>query len=212
MTHIFVGNLTIIGSGNGLSTGRRQNIIWTNAGILSFGPLGTNFSEILIEIRIFQWRKCLWKDRQQNGGHFLSASMIYKNGKWPRADYWSYYYGALFESQVNANSFGNRPPASFIDGIFNELHIFDVIWHGSLGWSPQRWLPCNLTRLISDIPLATLIIVLINIIFYLCVFKCLYILPLYILCIYSFMYWKSGTSDLLVLMLFVLQCKLTDYK
>ena len=41
-------------------------------------------------------------------------------------------------------------------------------------------------------------------------FKCLYILPLYILCIYSFTYWKSGTSDLLVLMLFVLQC--TDYK
>ena len=34
-------------------------------------------------------------------------------------------------------------------------------------------------------------------------FKCLYILPLYILyilCIYTFMYWKSGTSDLLVLM------------
>ena len=58
--------------------------------------------------------------------------------------------------------------------------------------------------------LFTLIIVLINIIFYLCVLKCLYILPLYILCIYSFMYWKSGTSDLLVLMLFVLQC--TDYK
>ena len=41
-------------------------------------------------------------------------------------------------------------------------------------------------------------------------FKCLYILPLYILCIYSFMYWKTGTIDLLVLMLFVLQC--TDYK
>ena len=28
--------------------------------------------------------------------------------------------------------------------------------------------------------------------------------------VYSYMYWKSGTSDLLVLMLFVLQC--TDYK
>ena len=38
-------------------------------------------------------------------------------------------------------------------------------------------------------------------------FKCLYILPL---CIYSSMYWKSGTSDLLVLMLFVLQW--TGYK
>ena len=35
-------------------------------------------------------------------------------------------------------------------------------------------------------------------------FKCLNILLLYILCIYSFMYWKSGTSDLLVLMFFVL--------
>ena len=39
---------------------------------------------------------------------------------------------------------------------------------------------------------------------------CITVLPLYMLRIYSFMYWKSGTSDLLVLMLFVLQC--TDYK
>ena len=46
MTHICVGNLTIIGSDNGLSPGRRQAIIWTNTGILSIGPLGTNFSEI----------------------------------------------------------------------------------------------------------------------------------------------------------------------
>ena len=50
MTHICVGNLTIIGSDNGLSPGRRQAIILTNAGILLIGPLGTNFSEILIEI------------------------------------------------------------------------------------------------------------------------------------------------------------------
>ena len=46
VTHICVGNLTIIGSDNGLSPGRRQAIIWTNAGILLIGPLGTNFSEI----------------------------------------------------------------------------------------------------------------------------------------------------------------------
>ena len=31
MTHEYVGNLTIIGSDNGLSPGRRQAIIWTNA-------------------------------------------------------------------------------------------------------------------------------------------------------------------------------------
>ena len=50
VTHICVNKLTIIGSDNGLSPGRRQAIIWTNAGLLLIGPLGTNFSEILIEI------------------------------------------------------------------------------------------------------------------------------------------------------------------
>ena len=52
-THICVGKLTIIGSDNGLSPGRRQAIIWTNAGILLIGPLGTNFIEILSEIHTF---------------------------------------------------------------------------------------------------------------------------------------------------------------
>ena len=53
VTHICFGNLTIIGSDNGLSPGRRQAIIWTNAGILPIWPLGTNFSEILIKIDTF---------------------------------------------------------------------------------------------------------------------------------------------------------------
>ena len=57
VTHICVSNLTIIGSDNGLSPGRRQAIIWTNAGILLIGPLGTNFNEILIEIHTFSFKK-----------------------------------------------------------------------------------------------------------------------------------------------------------
>ena len=57
VTHICVGNLTIIGSDNGLSPDRRQAIIWTNAGLLLIGPLGTNFSEILIEILAFSFKK-----------------------------------------------------------------------------------------------------------------------------------------------------------
>ena len=57
MTHICVGNLTIIGSDNGLSPDRRQVIIWTNAGLLLTGPSGTNFSEILIEILTFSFKK-----------------------------------------------------------------------------------------------------------------------------------------------------------
>ena len=46
VTHICVSKLTIIGSDNGLSPGRHEAIIWTNAGIWLIGNLGTNFSEI----------------------------------------------------------------------------------------------------------------------------------------------------------------------
>ena len=57
VTHICVNNLSIIGSVDGLSPGRRQAIIWTNAGTLLIGPLGTNFSEILITILTFLFKK-----------------------------------------------------------------------------------------------------------------------------------------------------------
>ena len=57
VTHICVVKLTIIGLDNGLSPGRRQAITWTNVGILFIGPLGTNFSEMLIEIHIFSFMK-----------------------------------------------------------------------------------------------------------------------------------------------------------
>ena len=57
MTHICVGNLTTIGSDNGLSPGWCQVIIWTNVGILSIWPLWTNFSEILIKIQAFSLKK-----------------------------------------------------------------------------------------------------------------------------------------------------------
>ena len=57
MTHICVSDLTSIGSDNGLSPGRRQAIIQTNAGILLMRPLGTNFSEFLVKILIFSFKK-----------------------------------------------------------------------------------------------------------------------------------------------------------
>ena len=53
--------LTIIGSDNGLSPGRRQAISWTNAGILLIRTLGTNFSEISTEIQKFSLKKCIGK-------------------------------------------------------------------------------------------------------------------------------------------------------
>ena len=68
VTRICASKLTIIGSDNGLSPGRRQAIIWINAGILLIGPLGTNLSEILIEIHAFSLKKM----------HLKISS-----GKWP---------------------------------------------------------------------------------------------------------------------------------
>ena len=57
VTHICVSELTIIGSDNGLSPGRRQAIIWNNAGLLLIEPLRTNFSEISIGIQTFSFKK-----------------------------------------------------------------------------------------------------------------------------------------------------------
>ena len=68
---ICVGKLTIIGLDNGLSPGRRQAIIWTIAGILLIGPLGTNFSEI----QIFSIKKMHLKMASAKWRPFVAASM-----------------------------------------------------------------------------------------------------------------------------------------
>ena len=59
--HICISKLSIIGSDNGLSPGWCQTIIWSNAGILSIGPIGTIFNEILIEIHTFSFKKIHFK-------------------------------------------------------------------------------------------------------------------------------------------------------
>ena len=74
-THICVGKLIIIGSDNGLSPGRRQAIIWTNAGILLIGPRRINFSEILSEIHSFSFKKMHLKMSSAKWRPFVLASM-----------------------------------------------------------------------------------------------------------------------------------------
>ena len=87
MTYICVSKLSILGSDNGLSPGRRQAIIETNAGILVIWPLGIIFSEILIDINTFLFKKMHLKMSSGNGGHLsrpqcvkvLSAEYIWQN-------------------------------------------------------------------------------------------------------------------------------------
>ena len=55
--HICIGNQAIIGSDNGLPPGRWQAIILTNATILFIWPIGTNISDIVIEICTYSFRK-----------------------------------------------------------------------------------------------------------------------------------------------------------
>ena len=79
MTHICVSKLTIIDSDNGLSPGRRQAIICTNVGILLIEPLGTNFSEILIEFIIFSVKKMHLKMSSGNWRPFCLGLNELKN-------------------------------------------------------------------------------------------------------------------------------------
>ena len=61
VTHICFSELPTIGSDNGLSPGRRQAIIWTNAGILLIRTLGVNSSETLSQIHTFSFKKMYLK-------------------------------------------------------------------------------------------------------------------------------------------------------
>ena len=58
---------------NGLSHDRRQNIIWSNAGTLAIGPLGTNYS--LVKFHAFLFKKMHSRMSSENVDHFASPSM-----------------------------------------------------------------------------------------------------------------------------------------
>ena len=95
VTHICVSKRTIIGSDNSLSPGRRQTIIWTNAGILLIRNLGTNFSEILIEIITFSFKKMRLKVSSAKrrpfwlGLNVLTTDTALLIG--PKQEWWTYH-------------------------------------------------------------------------------------------------------------------------
>ena len=82
VTHICISKLTIIGSDNGLSPDRRQAIIWTNAGLLLIGHLGTNFSEILIQILTFSFKKMHLKVSSAKRRPYCLGLNVLSYGPW----------------------------------------------------------------------------------------------------------------------------------
>ena len=117
VTHICVGDLTIIASDNGLSPGWRQAIIWTNAGILLMGPLGTNFSEILIQILIFSFKNMRLKASSAKLRPFCTGNNELNQMHHPVQNtlvYWAYKRmnkDNKYTCQEHAYSFMSKKPA-----------------------------------------------------------------------------------------------------
>ena len=140
VTHICVGKLTIIGSDNDLSPERRQAIIWTNAGILLFGPLGTNFTEILIEIQTFSLKKTLLKMSSAKccsfrlGLNVLIWLAYYEKGRW---------LAMMVESQF---------PHQYCPGDFHSDTNTEVNWAGEI-LTYLKWLVrCSRFATLSNSP------------------------------------------------------------
>ena len=87
MTHLCISKVTSIASDNGLSPGRRQAIIWNNAGILLIGPLGTNVSEILIAIQTFSLKKIRLKMSSAKCRPFCLGLNVLT---WPTRSRWNF--------------------------------------------------------------------------------------------------------------------------
>ena len=125
--HICVSKLNIIGSDNGLSPDRRQAIIWTNAGLLLIGPLGTNFSEIFIEILTFSFKKIHLKVSSAKRRPFclgLNVIDVAAGGFPPAPDQW--YLAANLQGQGPQQAFHPTPviiqPTTFMI-INNHNHV-----------------------------------------------------------------------------------------
>ena len=109
VTHICVSKLTIIGSDNGLMPGWRQAIIWTNAGIFLIGPLGTNFSEISIEINTFPFMKIYLNMLSAKRWSFcLSLNVLIENKPW-RGIYVSSERVIIESGNAFCHLFGTKP-------------------------------------------------------------------------------------------------------
>ena len=65
-------------------------IIWTNTAVLSIRHQGVYFSEISYKFKSFDWRKCNWKCRLSNGGHF-SRLLYVKAIKMERFYFWKHH-------------------------------------------------------------------------------------------------------------------------
>ena len=159
MTHICVSILASIVSNNGLSPGRRQAIIGKNAGLLLIGSLGTNFSEILIEIHTFSFMKMHFKMSSGKWRPFCLDLNGLKSLRSRRPNSFKWLVWVLYTcwrhqmetfSALLAICVGNSPVTQSFD-VFFDLHLIERLSKHSRGWwfetlSCPLWRHCNNQR------------------------------------------------------------------
>ena len=123
--HICVSKQTSIGSDNGLSPGRRQAIIWTNAGILLLGPLGTNFSEIWIEIHILSFKKMHLKMSSGKWRPFCFGLIVLR-----ASDTWAIWHWEFWITLVQTMAWCLRAQAI----MFTNADVLSVVH-----WEKKQW-------------------------------------------------------------------------
>ena len=145
---ICVSKLTNIGSDNGLSPGRRQAIIWTNAGILLVVSPGTNFNEILLEISIqenpFQtvvWKMAAILSRSQcvKVKTYLKFPVLTNLSRWsPSYVIWG---GGSDLKFFNLYSISGCESVHFVTRIclMYPSTVSAIVIHGNLQWLYQKW-------------------------------------------------------------------------
>ena len=134
-THICVGKLTIIGSDNGLSLDRRQAIILTNAGILLIGHSGTNFSEILIEILIFSFKKMQLKMSFAKWRPFcLGLNVLNQGSTWAGAEAGrtrNGYCWQLLPAVVHFHHYGDVIMGTIASQITSLAIVYSAVYSGA---------------------------------------------------------------------------------
>ena len=148
VTYICVGNLTIIGSDNGVSPSWHQSINWTNAGILLVGRLGTNFSEILIQLLAFSFKKMRLKVSTVKWRLFCLGIKVLKGRD---------YHLPLFRQQwFYSNGFGgaNKQSLTFRSlwdvAVILKVHFSNSLYRTLACEIAPRWMPQNITHKISS--------------------------------------------------------------
>ena len=134
VTHICVSKLPIVGSDNGLSPDRRQAIIWTNAGILLIGPLGTNFSEISIEILTFSFKEMHSKVSSAKRQPFCVGLNVLMG------EIWGVVCWNFVENWLRYNNTSLHHVNNYMLNYFEETWIYICILHHSMTFKEFKWL------------------------------------------------------------------------